>query len=84
MHMDVKASHPFSPLGVIFMPGTTQLKAKDILYRMQVSQAKAIVTTDSLVPEVESVASQCPHLKTKLVVSDHNHEGWLNFRSLIK
>ncbi|GAB1292610.1 Acyl-coenzyme A synthetase ACSM1, mitochondrial [Apodemus speciosus] len=70
--------------GVIFMPGTTQLKAKDILYRIQVSQAKAIVTTDSLVPEVESVVSQCPHLKTKLVVSDHSHEGWLNFRSLIK
>ncbi|XP_052031033.1 acyl-coenzyme A synthetase ACSM1, mitochondrial [Apodemus sylvaticus] len=70
--------------GVIFMPGTTQLKAKDILYRIQVSQAKAIVTTDSLVPEVESVISQCPDLKTKLVVSDHSHEGWLNFRSLMK
>ncbi|XP_076797865.1 acyl-coenzyme A synthetase ACSM1, mitochondrial isoform X3 [Arvicanthis niloticus] len=70
--------------GVIFMPGTTQLKAKDILYRIQMSQAKAIVTTGSLVPEVESVASECPGLKTKLVVSDHSHEGWLNFRSLIK
>ncbi|XP_028640214.1 acyl-coenzyme A synthetase ACSM1, mitochondrial-like, partial [Grammomys surdaster] len=70
--------------GIIFMPGTTQLKAKDILYRIQMSQAKAIVTTDSLVPEVESVASECPGLKTKLVVSDHSHEGWLNFQSLIK
>lgn len=82
--MDVKASHPFSPLGIIFMPGTTQLKAKDILYRIQMSRAKAIVTTASLVPEVESVASECPDLKTKLVVSDHSHEGWLDFCSLIK
>lgn len=48
------------------------------------SQAKAIVTTNSLVPEVESVASECPDLKTKLVVSDHSHKGWLNFWSLIK
>ncbi|XP_031243931.1 acyl-coenzyme A synthetase ACSM1, mitochondrial [Mastomys coucha] len=70
--------------GIIFMPGTTQLKAKDILYRIQMSQAKAIVTTNSLVPEVESVASECPDLKTKLVVSDHSHKGWLNFWSLIK
>uniref|UniRef100_A0A8C2MV63 medium-chain acyl-CoA ligase n=1 Tax=Cricetulus griseus TaxID=10029 RepID=A0A8C2MV63_CRIGR len=70
--------------GIVFMPGTIQLKAKDILYRLQRSQAKAIVTTGSLVPEVDSVASECPALKTKLVVSDHSHEGWLNFQSLIK
>ncbi|XP_060222925.1 acyl-coenzyme A synthetase ACSM1, mitochondrial isoform X3 [Meriones unguiculatus] len=69
--------------GVVFMPGTTQLKAKDILYRLQMSQAKAIVTTDSLIPEVESIVSECPALKTKLVVSDRSHEGWLNFRSLV-
>ncbi|KAL1774469.1 acyl-coenzyme A synthetase ACSM1, mitochondrial [Sigmodon hispidus] len=70
--------------GIIFMPGTIQLKAKDILYRLQASQAKAIVTTGSLVPEVDSVASECPALKTKLVVSDHSYDGWLNFQSLIK
>lgn len=70
--------------GIIFMPGTTQLKAKDILYRIQMSQAKAIVTTASLVPEVESMASECPDLKTKLVVSGHSHEGWLDFWPLIK
>ncbi|CAH6793016.1 acyl-coenzyme A synthetase ACSM1, mitochondrial [Phodopus roborovskii] len=70
--------------GIVFMPGTTQLRAKDILYRLQVSQAKAIVTTGSLVPEVDSVASECPTLKTKLAVSDNNHEGWLNFQSLMK
>lgn len=48
------------------------------------SQAKAIVTTASLVPEVESMASECPDLKTKLVVSGHSHEGWLDFWPLIK
>lgn len=41
------------------------------------SQAEAIVTTASLVPEVESVASESPDLKNKLVVSDHSHEGGL-------
>ncbi|TKC33509.1 hypothetical protein EI555_017701 [Monodon monoceros] len=66
------------------MPGTTQMKAKDILYRLQVSKAKGIVTTDTLAPEVDSVASECPALKTKLLVSDHSRKGWLDFRSLIK
>ncbi|XP_059548376.1 acyl-coenzyme A synthetase ACSM1, mitochondrial-like isoform X2 [Myotis daubentonii] len=70
--------------GIIFMPGTTQLKAKDILYRLKQSNAQSIVTTDALAPEVDSVASECPALKTKLLVSDHGREGWLDFRSLIQ
>ncbi|XP_045428425.1 acyl-coenzyme A synthetase ACSM1, mitochondrial isoform X2 [Pipistrellus kuhlii] len=69
--------------GIVFMPGTTQMKAKDILYRLKESNAKSIVTTDALAPDVDSVASQCPALKTKLLVSDHSREGWLDFRSLI-
>ncbi|EPQ10224.1 Acyl-coenzyme A synthetase ACSM1, mitochondrial [Myotis brandtii] len=69
--------------GIIFMPGTTQMKAKDILYRLKESNAQSIVTTDALAPEVDSVASECPALKTKLLVSDHSREGWLDFRSLI-
>ncbi|KAK2502052.1 hypothetical protein MC885_001774 [Smutsia gigantea] len=70
--------------GIIFMPGTTQLTARDILYHLQMSKAKGIVTTDTLAPEVDSVASECPALKTKLLVSDHSREGWLDFRSLVK
>lgn len=70
--------------GIIFMPGTTQLKAKDILYRLQKSKARGIVTIDTIASEVDSVASECPALKTKLLVSDHSREGWLDFWSLIK
>ncbi|XP_076997846.1 acyl-coenzyme A synthetase ACSM1, mitochondrial isoform X2 [Tamandua tetradactyla] len=70
--------------GIVFIPATTQLKARDILYRLQLSKAKAIVTTETLAPEVDSVAPQCPALKSKLLVSDHNHQGWLNFPSLVK
>ncbi|XP_049645544.1 acyl-coenzyme A synthetase ACSM1, mitochondrial-like [Suncus etruscus] len=70
--------------GIIFMPGTTQLKANDILYRLQASEARGIITIDTLAPEVDSVASKCPALKTKLLVSDHSREGWQDFRSLMK
>ncbi|XP_039079739.1 acyl-coenzyme A synthetase ACSM1, mitochondrial-like isoform X2 [Hyaena hyaena] len=70
--------------GIIFMPGTTQMKAKDILYRLQMSKAQGIMTIDTLAPEVDALVSECPALKTKLLVSDHSHQGWLDFRSLIK
>lgn len=60
------------------------MKAKDILYRLQYSNAKSIVTTHDLAPEVDSVASKCPALKTKLLVSDHGRKGWMDFQSLIK
>lgn len=70
--------------GIITIPGTTQLMAKDILYRLQVSRANSIVTTDTLAPEVDAIASECPALKTKLLVSDHGRKGWLDFRSLVK
>ncbi|XP_075384475.1 acyl-coenzyme A synthetase ACSM1, mitochondrial [Tenrec ecaudatus] len=70
--------------GIIFIPGTTQMTAKDILYRLQKSQAKGIVTTETLAPHVDSVASECPSLKHKLLVSDHHRDGWRDLRSLIK
>lgn len=79
-----KQTAPFSSPGVITIPGTTQLMAKDILYRLQVSRANSIVTTDTLAPEVDAMASECPALKTKFLVSDHGRKGWLDFRSLVK
>ena len=80
--MEAKLS--FSSPGIIFIPGMTQRKANDILYWLTMSEAKSTVATDALAPEVDSVASKCPALKTKLLVSDHSHKGWLDFQSLIK
>ncbi|XP_032930150.1 acyl-coenzyme A synthetase ACSM4, mitochondrial-like [Catharus ustulatus] len=68
--------------GIVIIPGTSQLSAKDILYRLQASKAKCIITTDKLAPAVDSVASQCQLLKTKLMVSKGSREGWLNFTEL--
>uniref|UniRef100_A0A6I8P9R0 medium-chain acyl-CoA ligase n=1 Tax=Ornithorhynchus anatinus TaxID=9258 RepID=A0A6I8P9R0_ORNAN len=69
--------------GVVIIPGTSQLTARDIAYRLQASQAKAIVTSDSLAAQVDIVSAKCPSLKTKLLVSDDSRPGWLNFRELV-
>uniref|UniRef100_A0A670YM56 medium-chain acyl-CoA ligase n=1 Tax=Pseudonaja textilis TaxID=8673 RepID=A0A670YM56_PSETE len=67
--------------GITFIPGTPQLTAKDIQYRLQVSKAKGIITNDSLAPVVETVSSSCPSLQTKVLVSESRREGWQHFKA---
>nr|XP_034987809.1 acyl-coenzyme A synthetase ACSM3, mitochondrial-like isoform X1 [Zootoca vivipara]XP_034987810.1 acyl-coenzyme A synthetase ACSM3, mitochondrial-like isoform X1 [Zootoca vivipara] len=70
--------------GVTFIPATTLLTAKDILYRLQKSRAKCIVTNDALAPLIDSLASDCQFLKTRMLVSEGtSREGWLNFHDLL-
>lgn len=68
--------------GIVFIPGTSQLTAKDILYRLQASKAKCMITNDTLAPVVESVLPDCQFLKTKLIVAKGNRDGWLNLKEL--
>uniref|UniRef100_A0A8V5GZW4 medium-chain acyl-CoA ligase n=1 Tax=Melopsittacus undulatus TaxID=13146 RepID=A0A8V5GZW4_MELUD len=70
--------------GVIIIPGSTQLTAQDIYYRLLASKAKCIITTDVLAPVVDSVASKSQFLKTKVIVSESRRDKWLNFRDLLK
>ncbi|XP_064887122.1 acyl-coenzyme A synthetase ACSM3, mitochondrial isoform X2 [Columba livia] len=68
--------------GIVFIPGTSQLTAKDILYRLQASKAKCIITNDTLAPAVESVTPNCQFLKSKLIVAKGSRDGWLNLKEL--
>ncbi|XP_016078149.1 PREDICTED: acyl-coenzyme A synthetase ACSM4, mitochondrial-like [Miniopterus natalensis] len=70
--------------GLVFMPGTLQLTAKDILYRLRASKARCLVTSEEAAPAVESIVSECPDLKTKLLVSPHSRPGWLSFQALFQ
>lgn len=68
----------------MLIPGTAQLTARDILHRLQTSKAKCVVTDESLATLLDSVAPQCSSLKSKLLVSPKNREGWLNFGELLR
>nr|XP_047916628.1 acyl-coenzyme A synthetase ACSM3, mitochondrial-like isoform X2 [Anser cygnoides] len=70
--------------GTVLIPGTQQLTVKDILYRLQKSKAKCIITDDFVAPAVDSVGAECQSLKFKLLVSEGHREGWLNFKDLLK
>ncbi|KAF5914252.1 hypothetical protein HPG69_005102 [Diceros bicornis minor] len=78
------AHGPLSFPGLIFTPGMTQLTAKDILYRLRASKAKCTVASEDVVPAVESIVSEYPYLKTKLLLCPHSQNGWLSFQELFQ
>ncbi|KAF5914257.1 hypothetical protein HPG69_005107, partial [Diceros bicornis minor] len=59
------------------------MKAKDVLYRAQVSKARAIMAGDKVAQAVDTVAPDCPSLKTKLLVSEKSWNGWLDLKTLL-
>lgn len=70
--------------GTVLIPGTTQLTQKDILYRLQSSKAKCIITNEEVAPAVDAVASKCESLHFKLIVSQNPREGWRNLKEMMK
>lgn len=64
-------------LGAIPMPGTTQLKGKDIVYRVNRAEATVAVTDPDGAAVIGSVLDQCPTLNT-LIVMGGVVEGWID------
>lgn len=65
--------------GVIVAPGTTQLTAKDILYRVNAAKAVAFITDNANAPKLEEVQEQCPTLKAKILVGGER-AGWITYQ----
>ncbi|MFT7812075.1 acyl-coenzyme A synthetase ACSM3, mitochondrial-like [Arapaima gigas] len=69
--------------GVVLIPGTCQLTARDILHRLRASKAKCVITDETLAPVLDSVAPECSFLQTKLLVSEKKRDSWMNFSQLL-
>ncbi len=65
-------------LGVVPMPGTVLLTAKDVEYRINRAEACMVVTDVNHIGRVERIAEKCPTLQHKMVVDGKVHE-WLSF-----
>ncbi len=63
--------------GVVAMPGTNLLTARDIEYRINRSGAELAIVTTAHVEKVEAVRDRCPTLK-HLIVVDDRREGWIS------
>jgi len=67
-------------MGAIASPGTTQLSAEDIAYRIKTSGARCIITDTENAAKVETVANQCESLTAKLIV-DGERQGWIDYQA---
>ena len=67
-------------VGAIAIPSTPMLKANDIEYRIQTSEAKVIISTSMNITEIEKIKN-CQSLQHKIVV--HNKiDNWYNFAEI--
>ncbi len=69
-------------LGALVIPCTAQLRAKDIRYRANHSEAKAIITTGDNVAEIDAVRADCPSLRVFLAVGAPA-TGWEGFHDVL-
>ena len=67
--------------GVIAMPGTNLLKAKDLEYRIKRADAKLVIVTTAHAEAVEEIMANCPTLE-HLVLVGGEREGWSTFETI--
>ncbi|MFH1013979.1 MAG: AMP-binding protein [Thermoplasmatota archaeon] len=65
-------------LGVIPIPGTVLLTAKDIEFRINRAEATMVLTDLDHADSVEAVKAKCPTLKHMMLV-DGKRTGWYNY-----
>ncbi len=68
--------------GVISMPGTNLLTAKDLKYRINKPGAKAAIVTPEHVSKIDEIKNECPTLKYLIVVGDAEGD-WLSYETLL-
>ena len=68
--------------GLVSMPGTNLLTAKDIAYRIKYSSAEAAIVTLEHCEKIDAIRADCPTLKTFIVV-DGRRDGWLSLDDLL-
>ncbi len=67
--------------GVISMPGTNLLTAKDIAYRINQAGAKAVIISPQHMEKVDAIRGECPTLRHLIVVGEARGD-WLSFEAL--
>lgn len=69
-------------LGVVVSPGTTQLKAKDIAYRLQAAKARAVITNAAVAPAVDEALARVSWEGARVSLSADLAEGWQGYEAL--
>lgn len=75
-------------MGAVVSPGTTQLSASDIRYRINAAKASCVIADRALCERIDAIAADCPTLRSKIAVANSNQpqqaaaplaDGWLHY-----
>jgi acetyl-CoA synthetase/medium-chain acyl-CoA synthetase len=69
-------------LGAVAMPGTTLLTPKDLIYRLNISAARCVITDAGGAAKLAAIRSECPHLELVISVDSADH-GAVSYADLL-
>jgi acyl-coenzyme A synthetase/AMP-(fatty) acid ligase len=64
-------------MGVVVAPGTAQLSAADLKYRLNAAKATCVITDAAGAAKVDEIAAGCPDLRVKILVGGQR-KGWVD------
>ena len=73
-------------IGAVAIPATHLLTDKDIIYRSNAADVKAIVAAedDNLITHVDLAMAKSPSVKHRILVGDTAPEGWVSFHQEVE
>ncbi|HNX14879.1 MAG TPA: AMP-binding protein [Oscillospiraceae bacterium] len=77
------AANAVHKLGAVLIPGSLQLTQKDIVYRANAAEIKAVIAVDDpfVIEQIELAQPKTPSLTVKILVGE-DRDGWGNFRKI--
>jgi acetyl-CoA synthetase/medium-chain acyl-CoA synthetase len=69
-------------MGAVAAPGTVQLSANDLRYRIQAAQAVCVITDAANAAKVDTIARDCPTLRARILVGPGRYD-WLSYADVV-
>jgi acyl-coenzyme A synthetase/AMP-(fatty) acid ligase len=66
-------------IGAVVMPGTNQLTARDISYRIRAADAVAAIVDATGADKLDAVTEELPTLRAKIALNAGGRDGWTDF-----
>jgi acyl-coenzyme A synthetase/AMP-(fatty) acid ligase len=71
-------------IGAVVMPGTNQLTARDIAYRITAAGASVAITSADGAAKIDAVEQELPSLRLRIAHGVGERDGWLDFDSILE
>jgi acetyl-CoA synthetase len=70
-------------IGAVVMPGTNQLTARDIAYRIKAADATVAITGGDGAQKIDAIEDELPSLRTRIAWDAGGRDGWHDFDAIL-